>query len=76
MHQGPRPTFGDAQRSIEAHLFDGGPDLYGHEVKLSWVARLREVRAFPSPEALKRQLDRDLAAARGALPAPHGPSSP
>ena len=75
MHQGPRPTFGDQRRSIEAHLFDAAPDLYGHEVKLSWVARLRGVRTFASPEALKRQLDRDLAAARAALTAPSAPSS-
>ncbi len=75
MHQGPRPTFGDARRSIEAHLFDVGAELYGHQVKVSWVARLREVRTFSSPEALKRQLDRDLAAARAALTAPSGPTS-
>jgi riboflavin kinase/FMN adenylyltransferase len=75
MHQGPRPTFGDARRSIEAHLFDAAADLYGCEVKLSWVARLRDVRTFGSPEALKRQLDRDVVAARAALTAPSGPTS-
>ena len=75
MHQGPRPTFGDVRRSIEAHLFDAAVDLYGREVKLSWVARLRDVRTFTSPEALKQQLDRDVAAARAALTAPSGPTS-
>lgn len=67
MHQGPRPTFGDARRSLEVHLFDGAPDLYGHMAKLRWVALLREVRTFPSAEALKHQLDKDFAAAKAAL---------
>jgi riboflavin kinase/FMN adenylyltransferase len=67
MHQGPRPTFGDARRSLEVHLFDGEPDLYGQMVKLRWIARLREIRTFTSPQALKRQLDKDFAAAKAAL---------
>ncbi len=75
MHQGPRPTFGDARRSLEVHLFDGAPDLYGHMVKLRWVARLRDVQAFPSAEALKRQLDKDFAAAHAALTGSAGPAS-
>lgn len=75
MHQGPRPTFGDARRSLEVHLFDHGPDLYGQQVKLCWVARLRDVQAFPSADALKRQLDKDFAAARAALTGSAGPAS-
>lgn len=67
MHQGPRPTFGEATRSLEAHVFDLDRDMYGKEIKVSWVARLRDVMRFPSPEALKQQLDRDFAAARAAL---------
>ena len=75
MHQGPRPTFGDARRSLEVHLFDDTPDLYGQMVKLFWVARLRDVQAFPSADALKRQLDNDVAAARAALTGSAGPAS-
>jgi riboflavin kinase/FMN adenylyltransferase len=67
MHQGPRPTFGDRDRSLEAHLFDAELDLYGQRVKLSWIQRLRDVREFPSAGALKEQLDKDFADARGAL---------
>ena len=68
MHLGPRPTFAESDRSIEAHLLDApaGLDLYGAQVKLSWAARLRDVMAFPSPDALRAQLDRDFAAARAA----------
>jgi riboflavin kinase/FMN adenylyltransferase len=67
MHQGPRPTFGDARRSLEVHLFEGAPELYGQMAKLRWIARLREVRTFSSAETLKRQLDKDFAAAQAAL---------
>jgi riboflavin kinase/FMN adenylyltransferase len=67
LHQGPRPTFGENERSLEAHLFDVDADLYGQEIKLSWISRLRDVMEFPSGEALKRQLDKDFAAARLAL---------
>lgn len=67
MHQGPRPTFGEADRSLETHLFDADVDLYGEDVKLSWIERLRDVQTFPSAEALKRQLDKDFDAAQRAL---------
>jgi riboflavin kinase/FMN adenylyltransferase len=67
MHQGARPTFGEASRSIEAHVFDADVDLYGEQVKLSWIARLRDVARFGSPEELKQQLDKDFIAARAAL---------
>jgi riboflavin kinase/FMN adenylyltransferase len=70
MHVGPRPTFGDADRTLEAHLFGAPPGLYGRTVKVSWVARLRDVRAFPTPHALREQLGRDRVAARIVLGVP------
>jgi riboflavin kinase/FMN adenylyltransferase len=70
MHMGPRPTYGEASRSLEVHLFDVDLDLYGERVKVIWVARLRDVMHFPGPEALRRQLDRDREAALRALGVP------
>ena len=67
LHQGPRPTFGERSRSIEVHLFAGDVELYDSIVKVSWVARLRDVQTFPSAEVLKLQLDKDFAAAQDAL---------
>lgn len=67
MNQGPRPTFGDATRGLEVHLFDFAGDLYGETVMVAWVERLRDVRAFPSRDALVAQLERDGAAARASL---------
>jgi riboflavin kinase/FMN adenylyltransferase len=67
MNQGPRPTFGVAERGLEVHLFDFAEDLYGETVLVEWVRRLRDVRAFPSREALLEQLTRDRTAARESL---------
>ncbi len=50
LNQGPRPTFGDTARGVEVHLFDFAGDLYGEWVKVEWVARLRDVRRFASPD--------------------------
>jgi riboflavin kinase/FMN adenylyltransferase len=75
MHQGPRPTFGESGRSLEIHLLDANPELYGHEMKVSWVAPLREVVSFPSVAALKAQLAADVVAARAALTADTGLSN-
>ncbi|HMA44356.1 MAG TPA: bifunctional riboflavin kinase/FAD synthetase [Gemmatimonadales bacterium] len=67
MNQGPRPTFGVAERGLEVHLFDFAGDLYGETVLVEWVRRLRDVQVFPSREALVEQLARDAAAARETL---------
>ena len=70
MHQGPRPTFGEPERSLEVHLLDANEDMYGHEVKVSWVARLRDVTSFNSPDELTKQLEKDYEDARHALTGP------
>jgi len=67
MNQGPRPTFGEQARTLEAHLFDFAGELAGEAVRVEWVRRLRDVQAFPSREALVAQLQRDGQAARASL---------
>jgi riboflavin kinase/FMN adenylyltransferase len=67
MNQGPRPTFGEASRTLEIHLFDFDGELYGEVVDVEWVRRLRAVQAFPSRDALVAQLERDRQAARATL---------
>ncbi|HEX4634232.1 MAG TPA: bifunctional riboflavin kinase/FAD synthetase [Gemmatimonadales bacterium] len=67
MNQGARPTFGVTARGLETHVFDFAGDLYGERVRVEWVRRLRDVRTFPSREALMAQLDHDRAAARECL---------
>ncbi len=67
MNQGPRPTFGIAERALEVHLFDFEGELYGETVTVEWVRRLRDVQTFPSRDALVAQLARDAQAARATL---------
>jgi len=67
MNQGPRPTFGETARALEAHLFDFSGEWYGETVRVEWVRRLRDVQAFPSREALVAQLERDRQSARASL---------
>jgi riboflavin kinase/FMN adenylyltransferase len=64
---GPRPTFGDTARSLEAHLFDAEGDWYGQTVGVDFVARLRDTRRFDGVEELAAQLGRDAQHARRAL---------
>jgi riboflavin kinase/FMN adenylyltransferase len=69
MNVGPRPTFGEHARVLEAHLFEFNGDLYDAPVKIEWATRLRAVRAFDDPAALAAQLASDARAARRALTA-------
>jgi riboflavin kinase/FMN adenylyltransferase len=65
---GERPTL-SAGFSIEAHLLDFSGDLYGVELRLHFVAGLREERRFAGIEELKAQIGRDVSAARTVLAA-------
>ncbi len=65
---GTRPTFGDrADKRLEVHLLEPAPELYGEELDVEFVSRLRPEKAFPSGEALRRQIQADVAAARRRL---------
>jgi riboflavin kinase/FMN adenylyltransferase len=64
---GPRPTFGDGVRRIEAHVFDAKHDWYGAAVRLDFIARLRDVQTFDGIDSLKAQLTLDEALARQVL---------
>jgi riboflavin kinase/FMN adenylyltransferase len=67
MNQGPRPTFADGRRALEANLFDFEGDLYGEWVRITWVKRLRDVERFASVQQLKEQIERDRVDAQAAL---------
>lgn len=64
---GPRPTFDVGARTLEVHLIGRHQDLYGHTLTLQFVARLRDIQKFDSPEALAAQLQRDKQEALGRL---------
>ncbi|MGQ9496895.1 MAG: bifunctional riboflavin kinase/FAD synthetase [Desulfotomaculales bacterium] len=62
---GTRPTFaGDGERLIEVHILDFSGDIYGHELRVVFVKRLRGERAFGSADELVAQIRRDINAAR------------
>jgi riboflavin kinase/FMN adenylyltransferase len=64
---GPRPTFGDLTRSVEAYLFDASGEFYDQRVRIDLIERLRDVRKFGSPAELVAQIKADEVAARAIL---------
>jgi riboflavin kinase / FMN adenylyltransferase len=62
---GVRPTFKTGRGElIEAYLIDFTGDLYGSELRLDFIARLRGERRFDTPEALVEQMHDDVARTR------------
>jgi riboflavin kinase / FMN adenylyltransferase len=62
---GVRPTFGTAgETTVETHVFEMTEDLYARPVRLSFVQRLREERAFPDVDALTAQIEADVRRAK------------
>jgi riboflavin kinase/FMN adenylyltransferase len=57
---GPSPTFGDMSVRVEAHLIGQNEPLYGQPLEVDFLARLRDIRPFESPQALVEQLRRDV----------------
>jgi len=68
---GFRPTFDDELNTpvVEAHLLDFEGELYGKEIKLEFVDRLRDEMRFSGPEKLLEQIEKDIRRARGMLEA-------
>jgi riboflavin kinase / FMN adenylyltransferase len=64
---GTRPTVGGVHTLLEVHLFDFAADIYGREIEVEFVAKLREEEHFPTLEALVEQIHRDAAQARRIL---------
>jgi riboflavin kinase / FMN adenylyltransferase len=64
---GTRPTFGTGKRLIEVNLLDQQCDLYGKEVLVEFIERLRGDHAFASAEELSAQIGRDVEQARTRL---------
>jgi riboflavin kinase / FMN adenylyltransferase len=58
---GPNPTFGENRLKVEAHLIGFTGDLYGRVLTIEFFDRLRGVVKFSSVEALRTQLQHDIA---------------
>jgi riboflavin kinase/FMN adenylyltransferase len=64
---GTRPTVGGIQTLLEVHVFDFSADLYGREIEVEFVAKLRDEENYPTLDALVAQIHRDVAEARRIL---------
>ena len=57
---GYRPTVGAGNaRTIETHIFDFDEDIYGLDMKVTFVEKIRDEIRFDSMDALRRQLEKD-----------------
>ena len=66
---GIRPTFGESERTIEAFILDFDGDLYGQDVRLEFVRRLRDELKYDTVQALIEQIDTDVGQTRAILEA-------
>jgi riboflavin kinase/FMN adenylyltransferase len=61
---GMRPTFNGTGITIESHLLDFNESLTGGKMEVRFLARLRDEQKFPSFEALREQVLKDIESAR------------
>lgn len=59
MNIGHRPTFNGRTTSMEVNLFNFSGDLYGQELFVSFISKIRDERKFDSIDALAEQLQHD-----------------
>ncbi|MBW2600263.1 MAG: bifunctional riboflavin kinase/FAD synthetase [Deltaproteobacteria bacterium] len=64
---GYNPTFGNEEISAEVHLLDFEGDIYGRDITVLFIDRLRDEMKFKGPEELARQIKRDVEKAREIL---------
>jgi riboflavin kinase/FMN adenylyltransferase len=67
MNIGTRPTFEGSSETLEVHIFDFNKDIYGVEIQIRFVDRIRDERSFSGIEELKVQLENDEHAVRKVL---------
>jgi riboflavin kinase/FMN adenylyltransferase len=67
VYVGDRPTFGQGRAVVEVHLPGFSGDLAGRSLGIRFVERIREDRAFATPEELAAEIARDVERAVGIL---------
>lgn len=67
MNIGSRPTFGGQHQTLETHIFHFDGNIYGQQMTVLFVSRLRSEQRFDSREALMSQLESDLHQAEAVL---------
>lgn len=61
---GIKPTFRPHEPVLEVHLFDFNRPLYGKRLEVTFCTFLRDEQRFPDADALKQQIQRDIAQVR------------
>lgn len=64
---GTNPTFGHEPRSVESFVLDHDADLYGLNVTVEFLHRLRGMETYTSLEELIEAIDKDVADTRRVL---------
>jgi riboflavin kinase/FMN adenylyltransferase len=64
---GVKPTFGGGAVTVEVHLLGFEGNLYGQELRVQFIDRLRSERRFASVSELVGQVKRDLEATREVI---------
>ena len=64
---GVRPSFNEQERTVEAYIFDFNQSIYGQQVTVEFVERLRPEQKFNSVEELVTQIRHDADQARALL---------
>ena len=57
---GIRPTFGTGEEMVETHLLNYKGNLYGKDMRVEFVQKLRDEERFSSSEELKTQIEKDI----------------
>ncbi|HEU65746.1 MAG TPA: hypothetical protein ENN57_03660, partial [Chloroflexi bacterium] len=57
---GTHPTFGEGEKTVETHLLNYKDNLYGKELRVEFVQKIRDEQRFPSAEELKIQIEKDV----------------
>ncbi len=61
---GPAPTFHIEESNFEVHILDFNENIYGKELTVEFIERLRGIEKFKDVEDLKRQINADINKAR------------
>ena len=70
LHLGPRPTFAGFAPTVELWLMDWSGDIYGDQVRVEFVERLRDILPFTSVDALVQAMHGDARCGREILGVP------
>ncbi|MCX5885501.1 MAG: bifunctional riboflavin kinase/FAD synthetase [Proteobacteria bacterium] len=64
---GTNPTFRDQELSLEVYIMDFHDEIYGENLRIEFVEKLRDEKTFPDAGALVEQIQRDIGKAREVL---------